>query len=78
MNIVLSGTCLGAMDDEVYPYMPSSSYSAKMTGTTEATRSDGVLKRNFILSKTSCEDYLVSNQSDRQKWLFGKCKPGLC
>lgn len=72
----ISGICLGAMDDDKYSYMPSSSYSANITEPTKATKSDGTIKQTFTLSKNVYQDYTVSTRQEEPKWLFGKCKPG--
>ncbi|CAH1646506.1 unnamed protein product [Spodoptera littoralis] len=68
------GVFLGALEDDDYTHIPSSSYNAP----SQTTKSDGTLKHTFTLSKNVYQDYTVSTQSGEQKYFFGKCKPGGC
>lgn len=67
---------MGAVDDDEYPYMPSSSYSANITDPSVINKSDGTMKQTFTLSKNVYQTYTTTTQPGGQKWLFGKCKPG--
>lgn len=73
---MITGVCLGALEDDDYTCIPSASYSANISGPSQTTKSDGTLKHTFTLSKKLYQDYTVSTQSKEQKYFFGKCKPG--
>ncbi|KAJ8730624.1 hypothetical protein PYW08_002037 [Mythimna loreyi] len=77
-DLLRPGICLGAVDDDERPYIPSTSYSANITEPSVVTKSNGTLKQTFTLSKNVFEAYSVSTQPGVQKWLFGNCKPGGC
>ncbi|KAJ8721341.1 hypothetical protein PYW07_002116 [Mythimna separata] len=77
-DMLKPGICLGAVDDDEQPYMPSTSYSANITEPTVATKSNGTLKQTFVLAKNVYQTYSTSTQPGVQRWLFGNCKRGGC
>ncbi|CAH0581516.1 unnamed protein product [Chrysodeixis includens] len=77
-DILRPGVCFNTLDKDKYAYTPGVSYSANISEPSESTRSDGIFRQNFTLSKNNYDDYSVATQSGVQKWPFGRCKPGGC
>lgn len=51
-------------------------YSAKIADGNVVSKSDGVLKQNFTLSKTK-HDSMELQPYSRKPDILGKCKPGM-
>ncbi|XP_028169108.1 zinc-regulated protein 8-like [Ostrinia furnacalis] len=75
----LFARCLGTQyDDDEMPYAPSTAYNAKVSDANTTSKSDGVIRQNFTLSKTNYDNADDLQIHTKKHGILGKCKPGGC
>ncbi|XP_063822939.1 uncharacterized protein LOC135072830 [Ostrinia nubilalis] len=75
----LFARCLGTQyDDDEMPYAPSTAYNAKVSDANTTSKSDGVIRQNFTLSKTNYDNAVDLQIHTKKHGILGKCKPGGC
>ncbi|XP_075974806.1 uncharacterized protein LOC142975693 [Anticarsia gemmatalis] len=72
------GLCLGAADDDEREHKHETGYSAKIIDNSSSSKSDGILRRQFMLSKNTYQVFGAATVQTKEKTFLGKCKPGGC